>query len=386
MATIKVAYCDKDGAKPLKTQLTLPKKWLKPEINTACGRVLDVFVKTYNARVVGGKLDASTLVLVNPATLATHARTDALLDALAGGHSFEVVDAASAPASAGAAAPGAQAPSSDGPDGPALDILRRLEKGLGANFAGEFFPTEDPPVEDLPGQGPKRRARRGQDDQPTCEEHERRPDCVVGVFEVNFSGTMYNGVGYVMGPGSTRKISTPPPIARHGMRFKGLLDPLVHGYVRVLHEVGGFYDGLWLPRVSAGHECIKKMPDGTELAPPRPRTPPVKGPLAPEVKAAWDAYFKECETKGTDDDPEVIRWRRKHGIPDPNSEEGRKARESEVKYDHPLFGGKGGAGLGGGVAYGGRGGGGGGAPSGGAKASTVFDDGDDSDSDGSLRE
>ncbi|KAH8097767.1 hypothetical protein JL720_678 [Aureococcus anophagefferens] len=327
MATIKVAYCDKDGAKPLKTQLTLPKKWLKPEINTACGRVLDVFVKTYNARVVGGKLDASTLVLVNPATLATHARTDALLDALAGGHSFEV-------------------------------------KGLGANFAGEFFPTEDPPVEDLPGQGPKRRARRGQDDQPTCEEHERRPDCVVGVFEVNFSGTMYNGVGYVMGPGSTRKISTPPPIARHGLRFKGLLDPLVHGYVRVLHEVGGFYDGLWLPRVSAGHECIKRMPEGTELctelAPPRPRTPPVKGPLAPEVKAAWDAYFKECETKGTDDDPEVIRWRRKHGIPDPNSEEGRKARESEVKYDHPLFGGKGGAGLGGGVAYGGRGGGGGG--------------------------
>lgn len=36
------------------------------------------------------------------------------------------------------------------------------------------------------------------------------------------------------------------------MRFKGLLDPTVKGMIRVLQEHGGYYDGLWLPQVSAG--------------------------------------------------------------------------------------------------------------------------------------
>ena len=92
----------------------------------------------------------------------------------------------------------------------AMEILRRLEKGLGANFEGEFFPSDGVfPDAD--------RKRPGQEDQPSVAEHARRPDCIVGIFEVNFSGTMYNGVGYCTGPtGSKAKLGTPPPIARRG--------------------------------------------------------------------------------------------------------------------------------------------------------------------------
>ena len=84
MTSIVVAYKPPDPSKHLKTQLTLPKKWLKPETGTLCARVLDVFAKTYNARVVGGKLDPSTLVLVDTATWAAHSRKTPLLAALGG--------------------------------------------------------------------------------------------------------------------------------------------------------------------------------------------------------------------------------------------------------------------------------------------------------------
>ena len=202
------------------------------------------------------------------------------------------------------------------------------------------------------------------------------------------------------------------------MVFRGLLDPDYSPYVRVLAEHSGMYDGLWLPRVTDGHACVRRVDDDHELQPPRPRTPVVKGPLKPEVKAAWEAYFEEvrrprprgaprkkrretqAKTKGGDDDPEVQRWRRQHGVPDPNSEvaffsfrrllrrrgratrgaqdgkkaaEAAEAAEAATPVDHPFFGG------------GRRGGFGGGAPPG-PKPSTTFDDDDSDSSEGSRRE
>lgn len=401
---LKLAYKPPDERLHLKTALTLPGKWLRPETRTRVARVLDVFAKTYNARIVGHRLDPATLALVEPRSWCAYDRETLLDDALReGAADFEVVEApgsgAEPPRSPGPIgvlapkrkptkkkkeaaaaekaekAPAETAETAPAPrsDAAALEILRRLEKGLGANFEGEFFPTEGAPPERAGG-------RAGQEDQPTVAEHARRPDCAVGMFEINFSGTMYNGVGYHSGPGEKKKLGVPPPIARHGMVFKGLVDPRCRGYVRVLEEHGAAYDGLWLPLYTEDFECIKRVADDHDLLPPRPRTPPVKGPLAPEVKAAWDAYFEEAETMGGDDDPVVQRWRKQNGIPDPSSEEGKKwAAEAEKNAgsnmrDHPLF-------------RGGRGGfGGGAAPAAGPKPTTVFDDGDSDSSEGSLRE
>ena len=115
----------------------------------------------------------------------------------------------------------------------------------------------------------------------------------VGTFEVNFSGTLYEGINYVRGPGSTNEFGTVPPMARHGMVFAGLLDPHVPGYVLIIRESSGLYDGLYVPTSYEGRACVKRVADSTPLRPARPRTPPEQGELSSDVKGAWDRYFAE---------------------------------------------------------------------------------------------
>ena len=119
---------------------------------------------------------------------------------------------------------------------------------------------------------------------------ETRADGAVGTFEVNFSGTLYEGINYVRGPGSNQKLSTPPPMAKHGMVFEGIL---VEGYVRVIRESSGIYAGLYVPTSYEGRVCVKRVADATPLRPARPRTPPEQSELSSDVKGAWDRYFAE---------------------------------------------------------------------------------------------
>ena len=119
---------------------------------------------------------------------------------------------------------------------------------------------------------------------------ETRAAGAVGMFEVDFSGTLYEGINYVRGPGSNHKLSTPPPMAKHGMVFEGML---VSGYVRVLRESSGLYAGLYVPTSYEGRQCVKRIADGSPLVPSRPRTPPEQGELSSDVKGAWDRYFAE---------------------------------------------------------------------------------------------
>ena len=112
----------------------------------------------------------------------------------------------------------------------------------------------------------------------------------VGMFEVDFSGTLYEGINYVRGPGSAQKLSHPPPMAKHGMVFEGLLEG---GYVRVVRESSGLYAGLYVPTSYEGRQCVKRIADGSPLVPSRPRTPPQQGELSSDVKGAWDRYFAE---------------------------------------------------------------------------------------------
>ena len=117
-----------------------------------------------------------------------------------------------------------------------------------------------------------------------------RADGAVGMFEINFSGTLYEGINYVRGPGSNQKLSTPPPMAKHGMIFEGVL---VGSYVRVVRESSGIYDGLYVPTSYEGRRCVRRVADGSPLVPSRPRTPPEQGELSSDVKGAWDRYFAE---------------------------------------------------------------------------------------------
>ena len=119
-----------------------------------------------------------------------------------------------------------------------------------------------------------------------------RADGAVGMFEVDFSGTLYEGINYVRGPGSTQKLSNPPPMAKHGMVFEGVLDPQ-RGYIRIIRESSGFYGGLYVPCAYEGRRCVKRVADGSPLVPSRPRTPPQQGELSSDVKGAWDRYFAE---------------------------------------------------------------------------------------------
>ena len=117
-----------------------------------------------------------------------------------------------------------------------------------------------------------------------------RADGAVGMFEINFSGTLYEGINFVKGPGSAQKLSTPPPMAKHGMVFEGVLEG---GYVRIIRESSGLYDGLYVPCAYEGRACVKRVADETPLRPSRPRTPPEQGELSSDVKGAWDRYFAE---------------------------------------------------------------------------------------------
>ena len=117
-----------------------------------------------------------------------------------------------------------------------------------------------------------------------------RVDGTVGMFEINFSGTLYEGINYVRGPGSNHKLGTPPPMAKHGMVFEGVL---ISGYVKVIREASGLYVGLYVPTSYEGRRCVKRVADTTPLRPSRPRTPPEQGELSSDVKGAWDRYFAE---------------------------------------------------------------------------------------------
>ncbi len=117
-----------------------------------------------------------------------------------------------------------------------------------------------------------------------------RADGAVGTFEVDFSGTLYEGINYVRGPGSAQKLSNPPPMAKHGLVFEGVL---VSGYVKVIRESSGLYTGLYVPTSYEGRRCVKRVADETPLRPARPRTPPEQGELSSDVKGAWDRYFAE---------------------------------------------------------------------------------------------
>ena len=117
-----------------------------------------------------------------------------------------------------------------------------------------------------------------------------RADGAAGTFEVDFSGTLYEGINYVRGPGSAQKLSHPPPMAKHGMIFEGVLEG---GYVRIIRESSGLYDGLYVPCAYEGRACVKRVADETPLRPARPRTPPEQGELSSDVKGAWDRYFAE---------------------------------------------------------------------------------------------
>ena len=112
----------------------------------------------------------------------------------------------------------------------------------------------------------------------------------VGKFAVDFSGTLYEGINYVRGPGSNHKFGNVPPMAKHGMVFEGEIDGL---YVRVLRESSGLYAGLYVPTSYEGRQCVKRIADGSPLVPSRPRTPPEQGELSSDVKGAWDRYFAE---------------------------------------------------------------------------------------------
>ena len=117
-----------------------------------------------------------------------------------------------------------------------------------------------------------------------------RADGAAGKFEVDFSGTLYEGINYVRGPGSSHKLGTPPPMAKHGMVFEGVL---ISGYVKVIREASGLYVGLYVPTSYEGRRCVKRVADTTPLRPSRPRTPPEQGELSSDVKGAWDRYFAE---------------------------------------------------------------------------------------------
>ena len=119
---------------------------------------------------------------------------------------------------------------------------------------------------------------------------ETRAAGAAGTFEVDFSGTLYEGINYVRGPGSTHKLSTPPPMAKHGMVFEGVL---VGSYVRIIRESSGLYGGLYVPRAYEGRVCVKRVADEEPLCAGRPRTPPDQGELSSDVKGAWDRYFAE---------------------------------------------------------------------------------------------
>ena len=117
-------------------------------------------------------------------------------------------------------------------------------------------------------------------------------DGPVGMFEVDFSGTLYEGINYVVAPGSSTRLAR-GVMARHGMVFEGQVDPGIPGYVRVARESTGLYMGMFIPTSFEGRQCVKRVADDSPLVPSRPRTPPERGELSSEVKGAWEAYFAE---------------------------------------------------------------------------------------------
>ena len=127
---------------------------------------------------------------------------------------------------------------------------------------------------------------------PTPARQRFSNDGPVGTFEVDFSGTLYEGINYVTAPGSSTRLAR-GVMARHGMVFEGEVDPAIPGYVRVARESTGLYTGLFVPTSFEGRLCVKKVADSTPLRPARPRTPPERGELSSDVKGAWDRYFAE---------------------------------------------------------------------------------------------
>ena len=117
-------------------------------------------------------------------------------------------------------------------------------------------------------------------------------DGPVGMFEVDFSGTLYEGINYVVAPGSSTRLAR-GVMARHGMGFEGQVDPGIPGYVRVARESTGLYMGMFIPTSFEGRQCVKRVADDSPLVPSRPRTPPERGELSADVQDTWARYFSE---------------------------------------------------------------------------------------------
>ena len=117
-------------------------------------------------------------------------------------------------------------------------------------------------------------------------------DGPVGMFEVDFSGTLYEGINYVVAPGSSTRLAR-GVMARHGMVFEGQVDPGIPGYVRVARESTGLYMGMFIPTSFEGRQCVKRVADDSPLVPSRPRTPPERGELSADVQDTWARYFSE---------------------------------------------------------------------------------------------
>ena len=127
---------------------------------------------------------------------------------------------------------------------------------------------------------------------PTPARQRFSNDGPVGTFEVDFSGTLYEGINYVTAPGSSTRLAR-GVMARHGMVFEGELDPAIPGYVRVARESTGLYTGLFVPTSFEGRQCVKRVADDSPLVPSRPRTPPERGELNADVQDTWARYFSE---------------------------------------------------------------------------------------------
>mmetsp|Transcript_23011 Transcript_23011/g.74022 ORF Transcript_23011/g.74022 Transcript_23011/m.74022 type:complete len:197 (-) Transcript_23011:1349-1939(-) len=111
-------------------------------------------------------------------------------------------------------------------------------------------------------------------------------------FEVDLASTMLEGVGFL----NVRDF--PPPVAKHGMVFRGIE---VGDAIRVVDDASrGKWEGFLLPRCRQ----ITRVHDRRPLVAERPRTPP--GDLDarkndPIVQQTWDDFFAKQQAM-TDDD------------------------------------------------------------------------------------
>lgn len=111
---------------------------------------------------------------------------------------------------------------------------------------------------------------------------EIRPHCAT--FQVNLSGTMFKGIGYLGSRGY------PPPTASHGTVFQGIRQG---DFVRIVH---GKYAKCLLPVIYEGYTVITQVPDNTPLDPNgRPRTPVNIDAtvIDPQAERCWEEFWAQ---------------------------------------------------------------------------------------------